>query len=145
MRSTGADGQGSATMTISRRRFLSISLATACLARSDQQPPQQLRLRSREWSGHALGTTASIRVRGKAVNRLDQDITVLVDTVRQVEMAFNLFDPDSEISRLNRHGILHQPSHHFSTLALLSREIHQLTNGYFEPTVQAQWVQNSHW
>ncbi|ARC07220.1 apbE family protein [Neisseria meningitidis] len=52
---------------------------------------------------------------------------------------FSLYREDSLISRLNRDGYLTSPSADFLELLSLCRDIHALTDGAFDPTVQALW------
>ena len=111
-----------------RRRFLMI--AAAGVAAGLTGPA-----RSVVWRGRALGAEASIRLDGPMGA---QALAAVRDTLARVEAAFSLFDPDSELSRLNRDGVV-ALSPEFQRLWPEVEAAHALTDGLFDPTVQARW------
>ena len=56
-----------------------------------------------------------------------------------MEKIFSLYRDDSLISRLNREGRLKNPPSDFLQLLSISRDIHQLTQGAFDPSIQPLW------
>lgn len=57
------------------------------------------------------------------------------DTVRRMERLFSLYDPASSLSRLNRSGSLKMPME-FARLVQIAGQVHALSGGWFDPTVQ---------
>ncbi|MDQ2089718.1 FAD:protein FMN transferase [Marimonas arenosa] len=113
---------------ISRRRFLAISAAAVAA------PPAG----AKTWQGRALGANVSITLRGP--DRLTANtLAGLQYILKRMETLFSLHDPTSALSRLNRTGRLATPPHDFSRLCRLCSEIHTLTDGLFDPTVQPLW------
>ncbi len=112
---------------ISRRRFLAISAASLAA------PAAQ----AHTWTGRALGANAKITLYGgKASARTAlEGVRSLIESA---EAAFSLYDPESELSRLNRSGS-HLPSPMFCELFTVADEIHRATGGLFDPTVQPLW------
>ena len=56
--------------------------------------------------------------------------------MQQLESSFSLYQSDSELSRLNKTGVLTNPSTQFFDLMQQAAYYHQLTNGVFDPTVE---------
>ncbi len=56
-----------------------------------------------------------------------------------IEARFSLFDPASELSRLNAAGAI-RPSAEMAELLGLADTAHRLTGGLFDPTVQPLWA-----
>jgi len=117
-------------MTLNRRRFLSISGASLVASPAWAQVHR--------WQGYALGAEVEITLRapaGIAKPALKRSRALL----DQVEAQFNLFDPTSAVSQLNRVGLLKNPDQMMSALMRLSAQIHAATGGLFDPTVQPLW------
>jgi thiamine biosynthesis lipoprotein len=117
-------------MTLSRRRFLSIS--AACFVASPA------RAQVHRWQGRALGAEVEITLDAPAeiaVPALDE-ARALLD---QVEAQFNLFEPTSALSQLNRLGYLNNPDEMLQALMRASTQVHVATGGLFDPTVQPLW------
>lgn len=113
---------------ITRRRFIAIAAATCATASLADAPPAR-------WSGRALGAEASVDLRGLDPEVLDEIPAML----RDLERLFSLFDPGSQVSRLNRDGTLAMPAR-FATLMGHCDAIHRGTQGLFDPTVQGLWA-----
>src|SRR6056297_186990 len=114
---------------ITRRRFLAISAAALALpARADPV----------RWQGRAMGADVSLTIdapREMAHATLGEVRQILRDT----EHLFSLYDPHSSLSRLNASGRLDHPDPRFVTLLTLCDQVHHLTQGRFDPTVQRLW------
>ncbi|MBF9036804.1 FAD:protein FMN transferase [Rhodobacterales bacterium HKCCE2091] len=52
---------------------------------------------------------------------------------------FSLYDPESALSRLNRDGVLESPPPELVSLLSLAGDLHRLTGGRFDPSVQPLW------
>ncbi|PIB24630.1 hypothetical protein BFP76_05465 [Amylibacter kogurei] len=115
-------------MTISRRRFITISAAAMGVG---------LPSHARTWRGVALGADVSITLHSQQSNT-DQIITRAVSHIRRLEGEFSIYQPQSRISSLNHTG---KTANSFDFNALLNEvnEIHALTNGLFDPTIQPLW------
>lgn len=116
-------------MNVTRRRFLSISAAFACVPGVAQ---------SSTWQGRAFGGDISLTLRGPVSQAQDMLVRVR-HLVHQIEAQFSLFDPTSAISRLNHSGVLRNPDAHFFALMQQADRAFQDTQGLFDPTVQPLW------
>lgn len=116
-------------MSLTRRRFLTVSAAFAALPASAQ---------AAHWQGRAFGAEIAITIRGPSV-RATPALAAARQTIRAVEKLFNLYDTASDLSRLNRDGVLIDPDPRFVTLCRLADDMHALTRGLFDPTVQPVW------
>ncbi len=112
-----------------RRRFLTVSAAFACAPHIAQ---------ASVWRGRAFGAEVSVSLEGPR-DRVAQALAEVAETVHRMEQHFTLHDPTSELSRLNRDGWL-RPSPVFADLVMAADEAHHLTDGLFDPTVQALWL-----
>ncbi|MDA7428479.1 FAD:protein FMN transferase [Primorskyibacter aestuariivivens] len=114
-------------MTLSRRRFLAISAAMAATPAL---------ARPHTWSGFALGAEVSVSL------QTPEDPAPLIAAIRRelasIEAAFSLYDPDSEITRLNTTGYLELSPAWQSLLPAIDR-LHSITESLFDPTVQPLW------
>jgi FAD:protein FMN transferase len=90
-------------------------------------------------AGTAFGTTVRITVTADSETRANAAIDAGFAEIRAVGKAFNLFDPTSEVSQLNAHGILHKPSVMMREVVSIADVIWAETDGAFDPTVQPLW------
>ncbi|RQJ66914.1 apbE family protein [Neisseria meningitidis] len=91
------------------------------------------------WKGVALGSGAELRLFGVDNRQAADLVNKVLAEVARLEKMFSLYREDSLISRLNRDGYLTSPPADFLELLSLCRDIHALTGGAFDPTVQALW------
>jgi thiamine biosynthesis lipoprotein len=112
-----------------RRRFLQI--AAAALVAPGRSVAET------RWQGRALGADVSVSLSGDpaATGAILPRMEALL---RGIEAEFSLHDPGSALSHLNRDGRL-TPSPDFRALVVASDEVHNLTGGRFDPTVQPLW------
>lgn len=113
-------------MTLTRRRFLSISASALCAGAS---------VAPARWSGIALGAHAEITLHGPGGQTA---LPHAVARLRQIERAFSLYDPESELTHLNRTGRL-LPSADFTALTQLADRVHRASDGTFDPSIQPLW------
>lgn len=112
-----------------RRRFLTL---TACaLASPGLASPVT-------WSGFALGADVSLTFHTHP-KRANAIIQAVILKLREIEAAFSLYDPSSEISRLNRSKHI-VPSAMFYDVIIHASKVNTLTQGKFDPTVQTLWT-----
>lgn len=117
-------------MTLTRRRFLTISAATATAFGTQAH--------ATSWQGRAFGADIALRLTGPR-HITDPALAAARRTLREIEARFSLFDPGSDLSRLNRTGSLLAPEAHMQALLRSARQAHDLTEGLFDPTVQPLW------
>lgn len=121
-----------------RRQFLQAGfgfgvLPTVCLAASSH------RLNWRDTTFTGLGTVLSIRAAHENATVLNQALQRARDVVARVEDEMSLFRPSSALSRLNRAGVLQQPSVELLHVLQLSQRIARRSQGAFDVTVQPLW------
>lgn len=101
-----------------------------------KQPP--LRIIHRKAA--ALGTQVHITVhhhdRAAAEHAIEQAVTEL----SRVEEVLSIYQPQSDVSRLNRDGAIDQPHQDFLTVLRAALEMSQQTSGAFDCTIQPVWA-----
>ncbi|MEC7300309.1 MAG: FAD:protein FMN transferase [Pseudomonadota bacterium] len=117
-------------MRMTRRRFLTLSAAAVL--------PGTARAASQSWRGIAFGGEVSITITGRA-DRIAADLKALTLRMRQIEARFTLFDPGSELRRLNRLGRAPLGAD-LDAVLTVARAVHDATDGMFDPTVQRLWL-----
>ncbi len=118
-------------MILSRRRFLAIAASAAAL-------PSGALSAAPAWAGIALGADATITLEGPA-SRTAPALDDAVTTLRRVERMFSLFDPASDLVRLNATGRLDRPDADWAAILHVVDAVHRATEGRFDPTVQPLW------
>ena len=91
------------------------------------------------WRERALigfGTTLWLRAAHLQADRLELALDEAVKAIRQVEADMSLFNPDSAVSRLNREGVLQQPSAPLLSVLALAQHVSVRSQGAFDVTVQ---------
>lgn len=116
-----------------RRRVLSILAGVAALPIVGVRASTDVR----NWHGIALGAEAQIVLDHPDAENL---IAGAVAEIRRLEGIFSLYLPDSQLSQLNRGGMLHAPAFEMVELLSTCANLHQRTQGAFDPTVQALWA-----
>ncbi len=93
-------------------------------------------------SGLAFGTTVSVAAvdDGRGAAGFARVFDDAFAAIRVVQKAADLFDPKSELSRLNRDGRLEAPSADLVTLVDHALRLAQASDGAFDPTVQPIWA-----
>lgn len=113
---------------MNRRRFLTIS--ACCLASPSFARPVT-------WRGYALGAEVSLTFNADKT-LAEQAIQAVERSLKDVESAFSLYNPQSEISRLNQSKSI-EPSIYFFDLMQIAGQIRTQTERLFDPTVQSIW------
>lgn len=117
-------------MTLSRRRFLTISAATLACAHSAQATTLHY------WQGTALGARATITLSHPEAERITQTARAEIERLEQV---FSLYRATSALSQLNATGHLDAPPFELLDCLSLAAAAHRATGGLFDPTVQPLW------
>ncbi|MFO1339485.1 MAG: FAD:protein FMN transferase [Burkholderiaceae bacterium] len=121
-----------------RRRQILHAAMGAGMAGTVAAQPAPLLWRRRDWLG--FGTTLSLRAGGDDAGRLDEALDAAVRAVRAIEAQMSLYDPDSALSRLNRHGRLDAPPPDLLAVLRLSQWVSRHSGGAFDATVQPLWL-----
>ncbi|WP_299693669.1 FAD:protein FMN transferase [uncultured Tateyamaria sp.] len=115
-------------MTVTRRRFLAIAASFAATPAVAQR---------HAWTGRAFGAEVSIDLDGPA-DAARPALAAAQTLIAEVEAMFSLYDPASDLSRLNAQGT-HTVPVRFEALMRIAARAHDLTEGLFDPTVQPLW------
>ncbi len=92
------------------------------------------------WRGIALGAEAEILLVHNDEAEAKRILDMAVLELKRLEGLFSLYDPQSELSVLNKTGRLDNPSLDMVELLSLSNAISKLTFGAFDITVQPLWL-----
>lgn len=122
-------------MRVSRRRILMLAAAAGLspVSGGAAAAPDLV------WTGTALGANAEIRLAGLEQPEATRAAKLAVDECGRLEAVFSLYRPDSELSRLNRDGVIERPSHDFRLLLEQSLRIWEASDGAFNPAIQPVW------
>ena len=124
---------------VNRRRL--IKLCAAGVAGFSLQPAMALATPVlHRWTGVALGARAEINLLHDDKAKARELFQVVEAEIRRLENIFSLYQDDSELVRLNKTGQLTAPSLDMLKLLGTVRQVHDLTNGAFDPTVQPLWA-----
>jgi thiamine biosynthesis lipoprotein len=113
---------------ITRRRALQIFAASATI-------PTTTFAQDRRF---ALGADVSMNLRGPDEITTAARIAAWAE-IDRIEDLFSLYK-ESDLTRLNRDGVLRKPAPEFAELLQLCDTIHRATDGRFDPTVQPLWL-----
>jgi FAD:protein FMN transferase len=87
----------------------------------------------------ALGTKITFTVFHEDEKLANQAIDEALNEIEQVEKLMSLYRPESQLSQLNREGILCNPDPVFVDVLKKAQKLSALTNGAFDVTVQPLW------
>jgi len=125
-------------MIASRRRFLRI--AASFVGYATLRPDRGLTAPARHlWRGVALGADCEIQLYHPDTRAAERLIAACVAEARRLEAVFSLYRQDSALCRLNRDATLEAPPADLLRLLSECHEMHDLTGGAFDPTVQPLW------
>jgi len=125
---------------VSRRRALTLIAAAAGLPLLGRDSALRGITAPRyRWRGSALGARAELVVAHPDAAVARRATALCLDEIGRLECAFSLFRADSEISRLNRDGILEQPSQDLRSLLAEALRFGAVSAGAFDPSVQPLW------
>ncbi|MGH1466068.1 MAG: FAD:protein FMN transferase [Cognatishimia sp.] len=117
-------------MSVSRRRFLRLASAACLIAPAAAA-------HAFKWQGTALGAQAQIILDHPDARNITSRALAEID---RLESIFSLYRQGSEIVRLNQFGALQAPSFELLECLSIARQVHQITEGRFDPTVQQLWA-----
>ena len=124
-----------------RRRFIKILASSiAGLGFSSQLTAANSNRMSRvQWKGYTMGAMGQFTIYDHDRTKANAALNKCFKEIVRMEKVFSLYDPHSEISRLNRTGVIENPSTDWIQVLRVTDRVHQQTNGLFDPTVQTLW------
>ncbi len=123
-------------ISLSRRRFLTIAAASATLPAASLAAAGA----AATWRGRAMGAHVSMQLAGLSQAQAAPVFVAVEQELLRLENIFSLYRTESEISRLNRDGVLAAPSHELLELLSLSDRLHRASDGAFDPSIQPLWL-----
>jgi thiamine biosynthesis lipoprotein len=94
------------------------------------------RLRPVTWRGVALGADAQLTLVHHDEAMAWRAIGRCIDEIARLEKVFSLYEPESQVSRLNRQGHLDDPESDLLRLLSTAKAVSDRTGGAFDVTVQ---------
>lgn len=91
------------------------------------------------WQGDVLGAVSELALWHTDAAKAKRAIVQVRGEIARYERIFSLYQPDSEISRLNADGALDRPSAELRGLVEESRRFSELSDGAFDISVQPLW------
>jgi len=83
-----------------------------------------------------MGTTVNITVLGSNREQSRAAVDATLARMAELESRLSRYREDSEVGRLNRHGSIDDASPDLRALLALGRELHDMSNGAFDLTIQ---------
>lgn len=126
-----------------RRRALCILAATAGLGMSLRRGTEvgaAGTLQPASWRGMVLGGVGSITLYHPDPGEARRLVGVCVSEIHRLEELFSLWRPDTQISELNRRGVVAAPSDDMVRLLRNAQRVAELSGGVFDVTVQPLWT-----
>ena len=125
------------SVTISRRRAITVMAAAAGL-------PLLLGARGAEarlvrWEGTTLGAKSTIQLYHKDEAKAQAAIQAALAELARLEAIFSVYRADSQISALNRDGILEGAAPEFLDMLGRSLSLASISGGAYDPTIQPVW------
>ncbi len=121
---------------LTRRRFMSICATAGALSTL----PCGLAFASlplHRWNGILLGSYVSLTLAHPSKQHAERIFALCVNEIKRLENIFTLYDSHSELSRLNKEGVLNNPSPEMLEILKSAKTYNQLTDGAFDITVKA--------
>ena len=94
------------------------------------------------WRERALigfGTTLWIKAAHENSDQLEQALAAAVQVIRSIERQMSLFDPESDLSRLNCIGTLRKPDTDLLAVLKIAEHIARQSQGAFDASMQPLW------
>lgn len=92
----------------------------------------------------AFGTTISIHVRHADAVQAQAAIAAALGQAKKVDALMSLHQPQSQVYRLNQHGVLDAPDADVLAVLVFAQQLAQRTAGAFDITVQPLWLAFHH-
>ncbi len=141
-------------MRTSRRRFLCAALGACGTAgfgyaawrsfpsarRDRSDAPDTAGLASCTRTAKALGSEVSITALHDRREVAEQAVAAAFDELELVEELMSIYRPHSQLSRLNRYGVLETPHPHLVSVLRAATNFSKASGGAFDVTVQPLWT-----
>ncbi len=88
----------------------------------------------------AFGTTASVTVLDADANLAERAAARALEELQRVDRLMSVYRPESQLSRLNREGVLPRPHPYLVTLLGQAEAFSRTSGGAFDVTVQPLWT-----
>ncbi|WP_299364721.1 FAD:protein FMN transferase [uncultured Paracoccus sp.] len=124
---------------IDRRRFITIAAAMAGAGLLGRPALAGAGPEAVVWRGQSMGAQATLILNHPDPAKAETILSRVEVELRRLERIFTLYRADSELSRLNRAGVLAAPSPEMVEALRLAGQVHAATGGRFDPTVQPLW------
>lgn len=92
-----------------------------------------------QWHGEVLGAVSSMTLWHANPRVAERAISQMRVEIDRLENIFSLYRRNSEITRLNSHGRIDNPSGDLVYVLEQSRRIAEISGGAFDPTIQPLW------
>jgi FAD:protein FMN transferase len=122
-----------------RQRILRAALGLGALASLSGFTPAQPALLWRRRTLVGFGTTLSVQAAHEHEPTFERALDAAVDVLQRIDAQMSLFNPDSELSRLNRDGVLAAPSPELFEVLEIAQAVSRASAGTFDVTVQPLW------
>ena len=127
------------TPPLSRRRFICHGMGAWAAAQLPSLHARDANLTPVEATRHALGARVHIQVLAPDTELAHSAIGEAFAAIEAVEQRMSLYRPNSEISRLNRHGKLRSPSASLRRVLQTATRLARRSEGAFDITIQPLW------
>ncbi len=128
---------------LNRRKFL--QHGTGLLALAAMSPHRLLAkttcdLNQVHRSMSGLGTTITLKALHTDTDKAQQAIDAAFEELKHIEATLSIYRQDSQISQLNRQGVVHHPDKRLLEVLEKSADWSRKTKGSFDITVQPLWA-----
>ena len=128
---------------VTRRRFFKIcGSALAGVTFTTKVFAKNLDSVLHRWSGKALGTIAEIYLVHENQRQVETIFQAIEAELNRLEKIFSLYILDSELVHLNQFGVYSSPSINLIELLGFVKNLHNTTDGAFDPTIQPIWTES---
>lgn len=122
-----------------RRDFLTLSTGMAAFMAHGSLSGKEPSIKKHVRQAKALGTDVSITVFHSDETVAHDGIDAALANIEHVEKLMSLYRPDSQLSVLNRTGVLQHPHPDILTVLRKATALSKLTQGAFDITIQPLW------
>ena len=126
-------------MSLSRRKFLSLSLGAATVGGIASAMRFGRDMRAVTRSAWALGSEVTMTVVGLPNDQATRAIDAALAEIELVESVMSLYRADSPLCRLNRDRVLRDPHPYLLDVLAMAEQTSCRTDGAFDITVQPLW------
>ena len=124
---------------LNRRNFLSLGTGMVALMAHGTSWGSDPAVKKYFRKAKALGTDVKITVLDRDEEIARKGIDSALNKIEHVEQLMSLYRQDSQLSLLNRKGVLRNPNPDLVTVLRKSMGLSKLTDGAFDVTVQPLW------